>query len=111
MSRPLSKDLSKDVKVHAGDMGDLNTVTSHGIGEVRVQQAAMHSEFNLWSTLGIGFSYIATPLSIGTFLVYSLAAGGSAYFFWGYVVCFVFQTLVVLSLAEMAGFAPHTSGR
>lgn len=92
-------------------MAELRNTASYGVGELRVQQAAMQQEFNLWSTLGIGFSYIATPLSIGSFLVYSLAAGGSAYFFWGYVVCFIFQTLVVLSLAEIAGFAPHTSGK
>lgn len=79
-----------------------------GVGEV--QRAALRQDFNLWSTLGIGFSYIATPLSIGTFMAFSLSAGGSPYFFYGYVACIFFNTLVVMSLAEMAAFAPHTSG-
>lgn len=67
-------------------------------------------QFNLWSTLGAAFSFIATPLSIGTFLVFSLAAGGSSYFFWEYIVVCILNSLVAVSLAEMAGFLPHTSG-
>ena len=111
MSSELSKHDPNTSPSQIDEMAKTNGVPSDRVGEVLVQHAAMHQEFNLWSTLGIGFSYIATPLSIGSFLVYSLAAGGSAYFFWGYVVCFIFQTLVVISMAEIAGFAPHTSGK
>jgi hypothetical protein len=75
-----------------------------------VQTVRLEQTFNLWSTLGIAFSFIATPLSIGSYLVFSLSAGGSPYFVWGYVVSFVMNTLIAVSLAEIAGFLPHTSG-
>ncbi|KIW16832.1 hypothetical protein PV08_04022 [Exophiala spinifera] len=103
-----SKINTSDVNVAAQD-SSLPKFEAHTEGEVR--ETVLLRDFNLWSTLGIGFSYIATPLSVGTYLAFSLSAGGSPYFFYGYVVCFVFQTLVVLSLAEIAGFLPHTSGR
>ena len=83
-------------------------VDSIAAGEVQVSR--LKQDFNLFSTLGIAFSYIATPLSIGSYLAFSLIAGGSPYFFYGYITAFFMNTLVALSLAEMAGFLPHTSG-
>ncbi|KAL6241632.1 hypothetical protein RBB50_011413 [Rhinocladiella similis] len=77
----------------------------------KVQASALKQDFNLWSTLGVAFSYIATPLSIITYLAFSLVAGGSPYFFYSYITVFFFNSLVALSLAEMAGFLPHASGQ
>lgn len=77
----------------------------------QVRESAFKQDFNLWSTLGIGFSYVATPLSIGTYLAFSLSAGGSPFFFYTYLVCFFFNFLVALSLAEIAAILPHTSGK
>lgn len=98
----------KEPDLQAGDLAQMDSRITNGVGDV--QRAALRADFSLWSTLGIGFSYIATPLSIGTFMAFSLSAGGSPYFFYGYVACMVFNTLVVMSLAEIAAFAPHTSG-
>lgn len=85
---------------------------SFGVGDaVEYQSGQLDKDFNLLSTLGIAFSYIATPLSIGTYLVLSVGAGGSPYFFYGYLTAFVCNTLVALSLAEMAAFLPHSSGK
>ncbi|KAK5064839.1 hypothetical protein LTR84_000673 [Exophiala bonariae] len=100
-------------EVKLADAPDENSsmAKTKSLTEGQVLETALHQDFSLWSTLGIGFSYIATPLSIGTFLAFSLSAGGSPYFFYGYIVCFFFQTLVVLSLAEIAAFLPHTSGQ
>ena len=89
-------------------MERIDTVQSLRIGEIHASE--LRQDFNLWSTLGIAFSYIATPLSIGSYLAFSLSAGGSPYFFYGYVLVFFMNTLVALSLCEMAGFLPHTAG-
>lgn len=96
-----------DMKKHTTDA--ITKVESIGAGHVHVSE--LHQTFNLWSTLGVAFSYIATPLSIGSYLAFSLSAGGSPFFFYGYLASFILNTMIALSLCEMAGFLPHTSGR
>ena len=87
----------------------MTKVDSIVVGHVHASE--LKQDFNLWSTLGVAFSFIATPLSIGSYLAFSLGAGGSPYFFYGYLVAFTMHTLIATSLCEMAGFLPHTSGK
>ncbi|KAJ5108252.1 amino acid transporter [Penicillium angulare] len=67
--------------------------------------------FNLWSTLGINYSAIGTPLSIGTYLSFSFALGGSPAYIYGYLVAGFMQIIVCLSLSELAAAYPHSSGQ
>ncbi|KAI1341303.1 putative choline and nitrogen mustard permease [Xylariaceae sp. FL0016] len=67
--------------------------------------------FSLWSTIGISYSTMATPLSIGTYMAFSIGVGGSPVFIFGYIVSILFQFLVCLSLAEMARLFPHSTGQ
>ncbi|KAH7007493.1 putative amino acid transporter [Ilyonectria destructans] len=104
----MSADMTKDIeKESLPDAMEKAGSLRHG----EVQDVKLNQNFNIWSTLGVTFSFVATPLSIGSFLSFSLSAGGSAYFLYGYITAFFFNTLVALSLAEMAGFLPHPSGQ
>lgn len=91
--------------------------TDNEVGPPRPQSAhsARHQElektFNLWSALGVAFSFQITPLILGAFLVLSLVAGGSPFFVYSFVVAFGMNMFVAASLAEMAGFLPHVSGQ
>lgn len=66
--------------------------------------------FNLWATLGINYSSIGTPLSIGTYLAFNIGVGGSPVYIYGYIVGAIFQLLVCASLAELAAAFPHSTG-
>jgi choline transport protein len=68
------------------------------------------NHFNLWSCLGINYSTIATPLSIGTYLAFNIGVGGSPVYIFGYLVATIFQIIVCISLAEMAAAFPHSTG-
>jgi len=67
--------------------------------------------FNLWSTIGINYSSIAPPLSVGTYLAFNIGVGGGPVYIWGYLLASFFQFFVCLSLAEMASSYPHSTGR
>lgn len=71
---------------------------------------ARQNHFNLWSCLGINYSIIATPLSIGTYLAFNIGVGGSPVYIFGYLVATTFQIIVCISLAEMAAAFPHSTG-
>ncbi|KAJ5376424.1 hypothetical protein N7509_013310 [Penicillium cosmopolitanum] len=69
------------------------------------------NRFNIWSTIGIQFSVIAPPLAIASYTTLITGVGGSAFYFWGFLVAAIGQTLVAISLAELASAYPHTSGK
>ncbi|KAJ5631419.1 amino acid transporter [Penicillium longicatenatum] len=66
--------------------------------------------FGLWSTLGLSYSIMNTPIAIASALILSVGVGGSPVYIFAYCVAFIFQVIVCLSLAEMAGAFPHPSG-
>ncbi|OAQ59108.1 amino acid transporter [Pochonia chlamydosporia 170] len=67
--------------------------------------------FNVWSTIGVNYSLIGTPLSIGTYLAFNIGVGGSPVYIFGYLLAAIFQMLICISLAEMAAAYPHSSGQ
>jgi len=66
--------------------------------------------FGLWSTLGLSYSIMNTPISLASTLILSVGVGGSPVYIFAYCIAFVFQVIVCVSLAEMAGAFPHPSG-
>lgn len=83
------------------------TTTKSVTGEVEELRSR---HFNLWSTLGINFSTIGTPLSIGTYLAFTIGVGGSPAYIYGYITTCLFQIMVCICLAELAATFPHSSG-
>lgn len=53
---------------------------------------------------------VGAPLTIGSYMSFSLGVGGSPFFIYTYIVCFVFQMFVCLSVAEIASCYLHTLG-
>jgi choline transport protein len=102
-------DMEKDIK-------DLSLVVRSETGQDTVNAVSeiveLKSEhFNLWSTLGINYSTIGTPLSIGCYLAFNIGIGGSPVYIYGYIVSSLFQVVVCVSLAELAAAFPHSTGR
>lgn len=75
-----------------------------------VKTPRLTQRFNVWSVIGINFSLTATPLGIGSYLVFTVGVGGPPFFIYGYALAVVMQFMVCLSLAEMAASLPHVSG-
>lgn len=73
--------------------------------------AELRERFSLWSTVGVQYSIVAAPLTIGSYISFILGVGGSPFFFYTYIVCFVFQMFVCLTVAEIASCHPHTLGK
>lgn len=71
---------------------------------------ARQQHFNLWSTVGINYTSINTPLSIGTYMAFSIGVGGSPVYIFGYIMAVSFQFLLCVSLAELAAAFPHSTG-
>lgn len=67
--------------------------------------------FSIWSVIGIHFSITAAPLAVLTNVGLVTGVGGTSYFFWCYFVAVIGQLLVAASLAEIAAFLPHASGK
>ncbi|KAJ4413753.1 hypothetical protein N0V82_008342 [Gnomoniopsis sp. IMI 355080] len=67
------------------------------------EEGQLSKKFRFFSTLGVNYSLNATPLVVGLLLQLSLLDGGSPYYFYSFIVCFFFQSLIALSLAEMSG--------
>jgi amino acid transporter len=88
----ISKD--EDHSLHPGDLEKLK-----------------RRHFNFWGAIGINYAVAGTPLAIGAFLAFSIGVGGSPVYIFGYILVFVFQMLVCLSLAELAGAFPHSAGK
>ena len=71
---------------------------------------ARRQHFSLWSTVGINYTSINTPLSIGTYMAFSIGVGGSPVYIFGYILAVSFQFLLCVSLAELAAAFPHSTG-
>lgn len=86
-------------------------------GEVVVSQGVvveareLRSRFSVLSAIGIQFSITATPLAVGSYLTFTLGAGGSPFFFYAFLVAAIGQMLVCTSMAEIASVFPHASGQ
>lgn len=96
------------------DMAPIDLVETTHEGEIEMQAErttpAMHAHFNLWSTLGINYSITTTPLAMGAYLAFVIGVGGSPAYIFGFIVAFVFQLTICLSLAELASAFPHSTG-
>ncbi|OAA42550.1 Amino acid/polyamine transporter I [Cordyceps fumosorosea ARSEF 2679] len=77
----------------------------------QVERRLLKQRFNVWSVIGINFSLTATPLGIGSYLVFTVGVGGPPFFIYAYAFAVVMQLMVCLSLAEMAASLPHVSGQ
>lgn len=94
------------------------TVTNNesiGNGEVQVRQDQdqkneQKHHFQLWPTIGVNYSLIGTPLSIGTYLSFNIGVGGGPVYVFGYIFAIFFQYAICASLAEVAACFPHSSG-
>ncbi|KAI1390870.1 amino acid/polyamine transporter I [Hypoxylon trugodes] len=69
------------------------------------------NRFSIWSTIGIQFAVAAAPVAVTGYSSLIPGAGGSTYFFWGYIVAIAGQLIIALSLAELASALPHASGQ
>ncbi|KAH0847574.1 hypothetical protein AYO21_01476 [Fonsecaea monophora] len=81
------------------------------VQEGTVELAELKERFNVWSTIGMAYALIATPLGIGSYLVFTLGVGGSPYFIYGYIFVAIMQLAVCSSLAEISAVFPHASGQ
>lgn len=109
-------------KCSPGATGDdhVGTIENIRMGEVRdpddlpPEELAIREEqrnhFSVWSTIGINYSLIATPLFIGTYLSFNIGVGGGPVYIYGYIVAILFQAFVCASLSEIAACFPHSSG-
>jgi hypothetical protein len=88
----------------------LELFTTTGTGEQYAITELDDERFSLWSVLGVQYTTSATPLSICGFMQFTLAVGGSPFFFWGFLVVVVLQGLLVLSFAELGSSFPHVAG-
>ncbi|KAK5069223.1 hypothetical protein LTR51_008770 [Lithohypha guttulata] len=97
------------------DLYKSNTTTSKAVTEhngdaLEGRQRQMEVSFNLWSTLGLVYSITATPVSIGSYLTFSLVLGGAPFFIYGYIFAVCFNIILCVALAEVASIYPHPSG-
>lgn len=81
------------------------TSTSEAVGEVRPKK-----HFSLLAALGVQFSVTGAPLTIGSYLSLAVGLGGSAGYFWGFLMVGFFQLVVCLAVCELASAIPHSSG-
>lgn len=96
-----------------GDQEASSTTTSASVVQLEyseVEHAVLTERFNVWSIIGMNFSLTATPLAIGSYLVFTVGVGGSPFFIYGYIFAVLMQLAVCLSLAEIAAALPHVSG-
>ena len=78
---------------------------------LNLEARELRSRFSVLSAIGIQFSISATPLTVGSYLVFILGAGGSPFFFYAFLVAATGQLLVCTCLAEIASVFPHASGK
>ncbi|RJE25244.1 hypothetical protein PHISCL_02394 [Aspergillus sclerotialis] len=79
--------------------------TQAEIGEVRPK---VH--FSLISAIGVQYSVTGAPIAIGSYLSLTIGLGGSAAYFWGYVMMGFLQLTTCLAVCELASAIPHSSG-
>ena len=75
-----------------------------------VEARELRSRFSILAAIGIQFSISATPLAVGSYLTFTLGAGGSPFFFYAFLVAAIGQMLVCTSMSEIASVFPHASG-
>lgn len=102
-------------KKHYSSSNDVRESEAHHVDNVEnendeVEYALLRKRFNVWSTIGFAFSLTATPLGIGSYLVFAMGVGGSPFFTYGYIFVVIMQLGVCLSLAEISSAFPHVSG-
>lgn len=86
-----------------------NSLVAEGeSNEVHLNNLEKH--FDIFSTLGDSYSATSTPITIGTYLSLVVGVGGSPVFFFGYILCMIFNMCVCLCMAEMSSIFPHSSG-
>lgn len=89
----------------------LNAPDSHQEGStLATEQRVLKERFSVWSTIGIQYSIIATPLAVGSYLTFIIGLGGSPFFIYSYIVAAIGQLMLCLSMAEIAAVYPHVSG-
>ena len=88
------------------------SVHSSGTGPAEVLETReLRSRFSILSAIGIQYSISATPIAVGSYIIFILGAGGSPFFFWAFVVTVFGNMLVCISMAEIASAYPHASGK
>lgn len=68
------------------------------------------AHFSLLGAIGVQYSLTSAPLAIGFYLSIVIGLGGSAGYFWGFVVMGFFQLFVCLAVCELASAIPHSAG-
>jgi choline transport protein len=76
-----------------------------------VEARELRSRFSVLSAIGIQFSITGTPLAVGSYIVFTLGAGGSPFFFYAFLVAAAGQLILCTCMAEIASVFPHASGK
>ncbi|CDK25297.1 unnamed protein product [Kuraishia capsulata CBS 1993] len=74
-----------------------------------VIEGALEKNFDIWGIVGIVYSSIGTPITLGTYLSTVIGVGGAPFFFYAYLFAGVFCLLTAYSMSEMASVNPHSS--
>jgi len=98
----------QDKKVDA----NLTQINSIRDGELTLQKSHLETtRFGIFSCIAIQFATTAPPLAIALYSGLITAAGGSPYFFWGFIVAWIGQMFMAMSLAEISSSYPQTTGK
>lgn len=109
MAKSIHKTATSDAgKPEAENQSSLDVAS--GIVEP-YENKTLEQNFSVWSTLGVSYSITATPLAIGSFLVFSIGVGGSPVFLYGYLLSVTLNICICASLAEISASFPHPSGK
>ena len=81
--------------------------TNESVGQGEVEPK---THFSLLSAIGVQYSLTCVPLAIGFYLSMIIGLGGSASYFWGFIVMGFFQLFVCLAVCGMASAIPHSAG-
>ena len=85
--------------------------TREGNELVLTESQLKTSRFDMFSCIAIQYAATLPPLSVALYASLITAAGGSSFYFWGYLGGFVGQMFMALSLAEISSCFPHSSGK
>jgi hypothetical protein len=107
---PTSKSIAALFREDSRDHDVVHPVESNDVGE-HYETTELRSRFSVWSTIGINFSLLATPMSVITYISLITGVGGSPFFIYCYITAAVGQLLVCTSMAEVAAVFPHVSGK
>ncbi|CDK29505.1 unnamed protein product [Kuraishia capsulata CBS 1993] len=101
--KKLKKDVSARVQVIDTEDGETCRII-----EIRGKDG-LERNFDIWGVVGVVYSSIATPLTLGTYLSTVIGVGGAPFFFYSYLFTGFFCLLTAYSIAEMASVNPHSS--